>query len=120
MAWRTLSDSAHQERRRRSNYEIAALIVSAAAPERKTRLMYASRLNLDVLNKYLGSLIEYGLLTNDALSKTYRATPKGLRYLKAYQEYVAVRQVFREKERMMRAFLVKFVTETSQSATAVD
>lgn len=109
-----------QERTRRSFYEIAALIVSAASPERKTRLMYASRLNLDVLNKYLRSLTEFSLLTNDKLSKTYSATPRGLRYLKAYQDYVTAQQLFKDRERVMRSFLTKTVTESSHSLTAVE
>ena len=94
-------------RTRRSYYEIAALIVSAAHPERKTRLMYASRLNLDVLNKYLKSLVDNGLLTDDQASRTFKATPKGLQYLKAFQDYVAARQLFREKEKVMRSLLAK-------------
>ena len=96
-----------QGRTRRNYYEIAALIVSAASPERKTRLMYASRLNLDVLNKYLKSLIDNGLLTADKASRTFKATPKGLQYLKAFQDYVAARQLFREKEKVMRSFLAE-------------
>ena len=95
----------HQGRTRRSYYEIAALIVSAASPERKTRLMYASRLNLDVLNKYLKSLIDSGLLSDDKASRTFKATPKGLQYLKAFQDYMAARRLFREKEKVMRSFL---------------
>ena len=99
------SNPLRQGRTRRSYYEIAALIVSAASPEKKTRLMYASRLNLDVLNRYLKSLIENGLLTDDKATRTYKATPKGLQYLKAFQEYIAVRQLFREKEKFMTSFL---------------
>src|SRR3989442_7360399 len=94
-----------QGRPRRSYYEIAALIVSAASSKRKTKLMYASHLNLDVLNKYLNSLIDSGLLSDDKVSRTFKATPKGLQYLKAFQDYVAARQLFREKERAMRSFL---------------
>ena len=96
-----------QGRTRRNYYEIAALIVSAASPERKTRLMYASRLNLDVLNKYLKSLIDNGHLSDDKASRTFKATPKGLQYLKAYQDYVAARQLFREKEKVMKSFLAQ-------------
>src|SRR3989454_12813752 len=94
-----------QGRTRRSYYEIAALIVSAASPERKTRLMYASGLNLGVLNKYLKSLIDNGLLTHDKASRTFKATPKGLQYLKAFQDYVPATKMFREKEKVMRSFL---------------
>src|SRR5712691_8355952 len=94
-----------QGRTRRNFYEIAALIVSAASPERKTRLMYASRLNLDVLNKYLKSLIENGLLSDDVTSRTFKATPKGLEYLKAFQDCTVAGQMFREKEKVMRSFL---------------
>ena len=67
-------------RTRRSYYEIAALIVSAASPERKTRLMYASRLNLDVLNKYLKSLIENGLVSDDKGSRTFRAVTSSAKW----------------------------------------
>ena len=94
-----------QGRTRRSYYEIAALIVCAVSPERKTKLMYASHLNLDVLNKYLKSLIDSGLISDDKASRTFKATPKGLQYLKAFQDHVAARQLFREKERVMRSFL---------------
>ncbi len=60
---------------------------------------------MDVLNKYLKSLIENGLLSDDVTSRTFKATPKGLEYLKAFQDYVAARQMFREKEKVMRSFL---------------
>ncbi len=96
-----------QGRTRRSYYETAALIISAASSEKKTKLMHASHLNLDVLNKYLKSLIDSGLLSDDKASRTFKATPKGLQYMKAFQDYLAARQLFREKEKVMRSLLAK-------------
>ena len=96
-----------QGRRRRSYYEIAALIISAASSEKKTKLMYASHLNLDVLNKYLKSLIDSGLLSGDKASRTFKSTAKGLQYMKTFQDYLAARQLFREKEKAMRSLLAK-------------
>jgi len=96
-----------QGRTRRSYYEIAALIISAASSEKKTKLMYASHLNLDVLNKYLKSLIDSGLLSGDKASRTFKSTAKGLQYMKTFQDYLAARQLFREKEKAMRSLLAK-------------
>jgi predicted transcriptional regulator len=81
--------------RRRDNIEIMSQILEAAAAKNeqssgggatKTWLMYRSFLTHTQLNHYLSILADSGLLQYDSLSKKFKTTEKGLRFLKAYRE----------------------------------
>lgn len=72
---------------RRSRFEIIGEILSLATDgARKTEIIYRVNLNFNVVNKYLNLLIQEGLInpTPDSARK-YKATEKGLEFLKAYK-----------------------------------
>lgn len=75
---------------RRSKYDICADILQVTLNQvKKTRLVYASNLNFNVVNAYLSGLIEKGFLeiTNDGY---YLTTSKGVQYLKEYNDLLAL------------------------------
>lgn len=63
--------------------EILSLATDGA---RKTEILYRANLNFNVVNRYLDLLIREGLIspTPDSARK-YKATEKGLEFLKAYK-----------------------------------
>lgn len=70
-------------RQRRSPELIVSEIIRAAlSGVRKTRLMYASSLNVKQLNKYLEAMLEADLLSYDSSNNTYLATERAVAYLK--------------------------------------
>jgi predicted transcriptional regulator len=69
-------------RSRRSSELIVSEIIRAAISEvRKTKLMYASSLNVKQLNKYLETMIGANLLSHDPSTNTYVATERARAYL---------------------------------------
>ncbi len=75
---------------RRSKYEICADILRATlSGSKKTRLVYATNLNFNLVNKYLPRLMERGFIeaTGDG---HYITTPKGVQFLKEYDDLVAL------------------------------
>jgi predicted transcriptional regulator len=74
-------------RRYRSRIQIAADILEIAKDgSRKTRIMYQGNLSLDLLQKYLDMLVNFGLLEVRGSEKSYIATEKGRRFLEDYRE----------------------------------
>ena len=82
----------------RSSLDIVRDVLSVASVSaRKTRIMYQANLSFVQLEKYLGDLLEKGLLGRDGDSY-YLITKKGLEFLKLYDYYVEQLRLIREQE----------------------
>ena len=67
----------------RSSFEIIAEILETSKNgAKKTRIMYSCGLSYRFVQKYLGFLLETGLLS---LGTSYRTTDKGMGFLRKYQ-----------------------------------
>ena len=67
--------------RRSSELIVSEIIRASMSAVRKTKLMYASSLNVKQLNKYLESMIQANLLSHDPYTNTYVATERARAYL---------------------------------------
>ena len=86
----------------RSSLDIVRDVLSVASVSaRKTRIMYQANLSFVQLEKYLGDLLEKGLLGRDGDSY-YLITKKGLEFLKLYDYYVEQLRLIREQENQRR------------------
>ena len=75
-----------ERRSRRSNFEIATNIIEASIESaRLTDIVYNARLNFSIAHKYLNYLTKVGLLRRYQNSNTFRATEKGLEFIKAFR-----------------------------------
>jgi len=74
--------------RNRNRLEIVRDMLSAASVEtKKTRIMYQANLSYRLMEKYLNSLLESGLMErNDGSS--YLITWKGKNFLQMYEDYL--------------------------------
>ena len=69
---------------RRNNVDISAeLLYVAKNGARKTHLVYKANLNFVLINKYLASLTENGLL--ESVDEIFYTTDKGARFLDQYE-----------------------------------
>jgi predicted transcriptional regulator len=87
--------------------EIAAGILEIAKNgSRKTRIMYLGNLSFDLLQKYLGMLVNLGLLDirNDH-ERMYVATEKGREFLEDFNELQKHAQVVEAKKRVLERSL---------------
>ena len=74
---------------RRNNLDICADILTVAQPgARKTQIVYKANLNFIIVKKYLGNLIEIGLI--EKFDKFYYTTKKGLDFIENYNEFSLV------------------------------
>ena len=84
--------------RYRSRTEIISQILDAANGHvdiTKTRLMYKVFLSQSQLKEYLKVLIEHELLGYDFVTRTFKTTQKGLKFLHLYNK---INEVLMEKE----------------------
>jgi predicted transcriptional regulator len=84
--------------RYRSRTEIISQILEAANNHvriTKTRLMYKVFLSHDQLKGYVKVLTESDLLHYDSVTRTFKTTEKGLRFLNLYNK---IDQLMREEE----------------------
>ncbi len=68
-------------------------------------MLYGSSLNLKQVNTYLSLLLERGLLLYDVSRKVYKATERGLQYLKIFEEFVEARYALQERANALNSFL---------------
>jgi predicted transcriptional regulator len=95
-------------RKNRSRIEIAASMLEIAKQGvRKTQLMYLGNLSFELLQKYLNSLIQAGLIDmkSEENQYVYRTTQKGLQFLKDYQELQKYASLFDSKKSVLEGFL---------------
>ena len=93
--------------RRRGALQIMADILSATrAPTNKSGIMRKANLNAKRAGRYISYLVEKGFLSiSDERGRTlYRATEKGLSWLREYEELAAeYERVVAKKEELERA-----------------
>ncbi len=80
-------------RKRRDRLHIMAEVLGVTIDGAlKTQIMYKANLSFAQLNEYLSLLLRLGLLKrNKEEQKTlYKTTPKGIEYLKSYEEIRAI------------------------------
>jgi len=96
-----------RKRQYRSRIQIAADILEIAKPgSRKTRIMYQGNLSFDLLQKYLGMLVDLGLIeVRDSPEKSYVATEKGRRFLDDFYELQKHAEVVSTKKRLLERSL---------------
>ncbi len=86
----------------RSKEEIVADILSVVAERpKKTHIMYRANLSYTLLCKYLNLLIETRLVTYEKKTGIYALSPKGEDYLKAYAEYVRLKDMLESNALMV-------------------
>ena len=74
---------------RRNDIDICADILGVAqSGVRKTHIVYQANLNFNIVKKYLGRLIDKGLLRRTE-DHHYYTTEKGVKFLKGYRELIA-------------------------------
>ena len=80
-------------RKRRDRLHIMAEVLGVTLDGAlKTQIMYKANLSFAQLNEYLSLLLKLGLLRrNKEEQRTlYKTTPKGIEYLKSYEEIRAI------------------------------
>jgi len=89
MAPRDLGLADGARRKNRTRIEIAVSMLEIAKQGvKKTQLMYLGNLSFELLQKYLNSLLQAGLIEaqQGGTQYTYKTTQKGLMFLKDYQD----------------------------------
>ncbi len=90
------------ERKHRSSLEIVKdMLLVASSKVKKTRIMYQANLSYRLMEKYLGSLLDSGLVACDDDS-CYLITKRGKVFLERYQDYLDRRRKIGEEIRMVR------------------
>jgi predicted transcriptional regulator len=70
---------------RRSSLDVTVNILEAAqGGANKTRIVYGSNLNFEIVKGYINTLVNNGFLENDG--KRYSTTERGIRFVEEYRE----------------------------------
>ena len=70
---------------RRSNLDVTVNILEAAqGGANKTRIVYGSNLNFEIVKGYINTLVNNGFLENDG--KRYSTTARGVKFVEEYRE----------------------------------
>ena len=86
--------------------EIDYTILRAALEgQRKTRIMYQSRLNLKQLNQRLGILNECSLVSYISAEHRYVTTERGRAFTKAYERRNEIAELLAQQEKELARYL---------------
>jgi predicted transcriptional regulator len=92
--------------KRRNPPEISYDILKAAlSSQKKTRLMYQSRLNLKQLNEYLQELTLCELISYHESGRFYVSTEKGRAYVRMFENYRETADLLAEQDKTLARFL---------------
>jgi predicted transcriptional regulator len=92
--------------KRRDPTEISYDILKAASSgQKKTRLMYQSRLNLKQLNEYLAELTQCELICYHQTGRIYVATEKGKAFARMFENYKETADLLAEQNKTLAQFL---------------
>lgn len=70
---------------RRSSLDVTVNILEAAhGGANKTRIVYGSNLNFEIVKGYINTLVNNGFLENDG--KRYSTTERGIKFVEEYRE----------------------------------
>jgi len=70
---------------RRSSLDVTVNILEAAqGGANKTRIVYGSNLNFEIVKGYINTLVNNGFLENDG--KRYSTTARGVKFVEEYRE----------------------------------
>ncbi len=95
-------------RKRRDSAEIMyAILNSAQAGQRKTRVMYDANLNLKQLNAYLTELTANQMLVFQPAGRFYVTTERGRAFAKAFEHYRETTELLREQEAGLGGFFTR-------------
>lgn len=82
----------------RSRTDITRDILEAAnGGTSKTKIMYKAYLSYAQLKEYLGVLVESGLIRQNAAEMTFSTTPKGVQFLRTYEQMSEISDQFRDQ-----------------------
>jgi predicted transcriptional regulator len=82
----------------RSRTDITRDILEAAnGGATKTKIMYKAYLSYAQLKEYLGVLSESGLIQHNSPEMTFSTTPKGVQFLRTYEQMSQISDQFREQ-----------------------
>jgi predicted transcriptional regulator len=86
----------------RSRTEIASMILDAARTgSTKTKIMYKAYLSYTLVKGYLEFLQENDLIKYEKLTKQYRITDRGLKFLHSYDQIIDLLSKNRDKKIMI-------------------
>jgi predicted transcriptional regulator len=87
----------------RSRTDISKEILEAAnGGATKTKIMYKAYLSYAQLKEYLSMLIENGLIRQNSPEMTFSTTPKGVQYVKVYEQMSEISNQFREQSILVK------------------
>ncbi len=92
-------------KRRESNEIMYDILRAALSGQKKTRVMYESKLNLKQLNLYLTELASHDLITYIPDGKYYVATERGRSYARAFEHYKETVDLLHAQEGEIKQFL---------------
>jgi len=85
---------------------IANILEIVKDGSKKTRIMYLANLSFDQLKKYLKFLMDKNFLEYNSIEKKYKATNKGLDFLKKYHKFKKIEEKYRkELKPIKKAFM---------------
>ncbi len=91
------SGSSNKSRKYRPSLEIVKDVLTiVSVKSRKTRVMYQANLSYQLMERYLGNLLENGLIECD-VDSCYLITKKGREFLRMYTNYLERHKRIREE-----------------------
>lgn len=101
-------EESHEQFGNRTRVEILGSILKVAGSGTlKTHIMYKANLSYEMLQRYLKMLLEAGLVEGSTFDGYYRASPKGVTFVRDYEDFKRVGELYESKKSSLLEIIAK-------------
>ena len=106
----------NESRRRDSTAICYAILKAATGGQRKTRIMYQARLNLNQLNARIESLVACDLMVRQPVGHYFSTTERGIAFTRMYEKARETEDILLEQKNALESFLTPRVKRSVEVA----
>ena len=86
---------------------MAEMVMVCQSGAKKTHIMYKANLSYEMLQRYLKMLLEAGLVEGSTFDGYYRASPKGVTFVRDYEDFKRVGELYESKKSSLLEIIAK-------------
>ena len=86
---------------------MAEMVAVCQVGAKKTHIMYKANLSYEMLQRYLKLLLEAGLVEGSSSEGVYRASPKGISFVRDYEDFKKLGELYECKKSLLLEVVAK-------------
>jgi predicted transcriptional regulator len=86
---------------------MAEMLAVCQSDAKKTHIMYKANLSYEMLQRYMKILLEAGLVEKSLVDGSYKASPKGISFVRDYADFKRLGELYASKKSSLLEVIAK-------------